>query len=89
MKNYYGSKFRENALTRNPDVETISKADLKNGLSAATKDTGKGNYFDHKAQHSRELLARIDPVKVQQAAPNCKRLFIAVRFRVNRRYPIK
>ncbi len=79
LKKFYGQKFRESALKQNPNVEKISKADLTNGLKAATKDTDKGDYFDHKTRDGPQLLALIDPVKVQEQAPHCVKLFAAVR----------
>jgi len=79
LKDFYGAGFNENALKSNPNVEDISKQDLKNGLSAATKDSRKGNYFDNKTQHGPKLLETIKPALVQQAAPNCKRLFTIIR----------
>lgn len=78
LEEFYGQRFRRNALKANPRVEEISKADLENGLKAATKDTLKGDYFDHKTSHGPKLLSLISPEKVQEAAPNCRRLFTAV-----------
>lgn len=78
LEKFYGQRFRRGALKANPKVEEISKADLENGLHAATKDTGMGDYFDHKTSHGPKLLAEISPEKVRDAAPNCRRLFTAV-----------
>jgi len=39
LEEFYGQRFRRNALKANPRVEEISKADLENGLKAATKET--------------------------------------------------
>jgi hypothetical protein len=78
LEEFYGRGFRRNALKANPKVEEISKADLENGLKAATKDTGKGEYFDHKTSHGPKLLCAISAEKVQAAAPNCKKLFATV-----------
>jgi hypothetical protein len=78
VANFYGQGFRKNALKPNRNVEQIAKADLEKGLKAATKDTGKGDYFDHKTSHGPKLLAEISAEKVQEAAPNCRRLFAAV-----------
>ncbi len=78
LKEFYGPDFRKNALKPNPNVEKISKADLENGLRAATKNTGKGDYFDNKTSHGPKLLSKIDPGKVRKAAPNCDKLFTAV-----------
>lgn len=78
LARWYGDRFNLNALKQNPNVEEISKKALRDGLSAATKNTGKGDYFDHKASHGSQLLAMIDPDLVCKAAPNCRKLFDAV-----------
>jgi Domain of unknown function (DUF4276) len=78
LERFYGPGFKRNALKANPNVERISKKDLKDGLSAATKGTSKGDYFDHKTSHGPELLAAIKPDLVQDAAHHCQKLFQAV-----------
>jgi len=78
LEKFYGQGFKKNALKPNLKVEEIPKADLKKGLEKATKDTQKGDYFDNKTSHGPKLLAAIDSKKVQEAAPNCGRLFAAV-----------
>jgi len=75
---FYGVGFRRKALKANPQVEQIAKKDLKTGLQSATKDTARGNYFDHKTSHGPKILACIDPLRVRKAAPNCRALFEAV-----------
>ena len=72
---YYGSGFRKGALKQNPNVEEIPKQDLINGLKAATRDTKNGDYYRHKTAHGPELLARIDPKPVRDAAPHCQEMF--------------
>jgi len=78
LREFYGPDFRGSALKANPNVEKISKKDLKDRLRAATKDTKKGNYFDHKTSHGPKLLELIRPDLVQKAAPNCRKLFQVV-----------
>ena len=78
LKEFYSSGFRKNALKANPNVEQISKKDLKDGLSAATKGTPKGDYYDNKTSHGPKLLASIKPELVQEAAPHCREIFQAV-----------
>lgn len=80
LERFYGPgpKFRRNALKADPNVERISKKDLKDGLSAATKLTSKGDYYDHKRSHGPALLASIKPELVRESAPNCQKLFQAV-----------
>jgi hypothetical protein len=75
---YYGDGFKRNVLKANPKAEEIPKKDLISGLRAATRNTLKGDYFEHKAEHAADLLERIRPELVRQAAPNCDRLFTAV-----------
>jgi hypothetical protein len=83
LEEFYGPKFKKNALKQNLNVEEIAKADLEKGLKKATKATAKGGYFEHKTSHGRELLRVISPEKVREAAPNCKRLFAAVLAKLN------
>jgi hypothetical protein len=78
LKEYYGPDFRERALKPNPNIEEISKQDLKAGLSNATKNTIKGDYYNHKTSHAVALLGIIRSELVQAAAPHCKALFDAV-----------
>lgn len=81
---FYGRDFNRDALKANRNVEEISKKDLRDGLSAATRKTGKGNYFDHKASHAAELLSLIKPDMVKKWAPNCRRLFETVLAKLQR-----
>jgi hypothetical protein len=78
LAEYYGAGFNRNALKPNLKVEEISKKDLTSGLRRATKNTPKGDYFDHKTEHAAELLRSIRPDFVRGAAPNCAKLFDAV-----------
>ena len=48
------------------------------GLKSATKNTSKGDYYDHKTSHCPQLLARINASWVRDAAPNCRKLFGAI-----------
>ena len=84
LAEFYGSDFRKAALRGDSKaVEKIPKKDIENGLKAAPKKTPKGNYFDHKASHGSELLKKIRPNLVCQAAPNCDRLFLAILTHLN------
>jgi hypothetical protein len=76
IEGFYREGFNKQAMKANPKVEQISKKDLEDGLKAATKDTLKGKY--HKINHAPRLLEVIDPSRVRDAAPNCRRLFDAV-----------
>jgi hypothetical protein len=75
LQSFYGEGFKRRALKANPEAGKISKKDLLDGLKAATKDSSKGDYFDHKTSHGPKLLERIDPVLVKEAAPNCRKMF--------------
>jgi len=65
-RDYYGRSFRSAALSQRQDIETIPKADLFAGLQRATKDCQKGEYS--KGEHSFQILAQIDPAKVEAAS---------------------
>lgn len=73
LERYYGSNFHSNAIPRNPNVEKVSKRDVKTSLKKATQDTGKGEY--HKTKHAPQILSLLDASKVRSAAPHCDRLF--------------
>ena len=73
LARYFGGGFNLKALPGRPDVENISKSDLKNGLKNATKQCNpKGKY--HKGRHSFAVLAELDPKKVIAASPHAARL---------------
>jgi hypothetical protein len=65
---YYEDGFRPNALRGDErHVEAIAKADLESSLANSSRDTQtKGTY--HKTRHAFDLLARIDPNKVESGS---------------------
>lgn len=69
---YFGAGFRHKALSARADVENIPKADIENGLKAATKPSRKGEY--NKGGHSFAVLAALQPAKVAAASPHAARL---------------
>jgi hypothetical protein len=78
LKNYYSQGFLAASLPRNPRVEEIPRADVVSGLKNATRNAKiKGPY--HKTHHGFELLAQLDPSRVELAAPFAKRFFDSVR----------
>ena len=77
LRNYYNGGFREQALSKNPNIEAILKQDVNNSLKSATKDTGKGDY--HKGNHSSGILETLDPAKVMSASPYAKRFIDCLR----------
>ncbi len=73
----YGQGFQASALPRNPTIEDIPKRDVLTSLERAASRTTKGRYS--KGAHSFEILASIDPEKVEQASPFAKRFLDALR----------
>lgn len=71
---YYGKGFARGALPPNPDVESIPKAVVLNGLDQATRGTKKGRY--QKGSHAPAILKLLDPAEVR--APHCARLLEAL-----------
>lgn len=76
LEEFYGQGYRENALPQNPQIERVAKDDVLNGLDRAARDTSKRGY--HKGSHSFEILAKLDPEKVQNASPRAKRFIQAL-----------
>ena len=73
---YYGPRFRANALPGRQDLEKEDKTTVADALDRATEQTQKGRY--HKIRHAGDLLASIDPKKVQARCRHCKKLFAAL-----------
>jgi hypothetical protein len=80
LQRYCGQGFRAAALSQQPDVESIPKADLTGGMQRATTACQKGQYS--KADHSFEILARIDPARVRSASRFHAERFLNVMDRV-------
>ncbi|MDP8933893.1 MAG: DUF4276 family protein [Cyanobacteriota bacterium] len=74
LKKFYGQGFKENAIPKNINVETIEKDLLERSLKAASRDTkSKGEY--QKIQHAAKLLEMLDVDKVRKASSECDRIF--------------
>lgn len=74
LKRFYGQGFKENAISKNRNVEKIEKHLLEPSLRAATRDTkSKGEY--QKIQHASKLLEMLDVDKVRKASLECDRIF--------------
>ena len=74
LKRFYGQGFKENAIPKNINVETIEKDLLEPSLKAASRDTkSKGEY--KKIQHASKLLEMLDVDKVRKASSECDRIF--------------
>ena len=80
LKKFYGQGFKENAIPKNANVETIAKDNLEPTLKTATGRTTKGEY--HKIKHASELLESLDVTQVRQASPYCDRLFNTLKSRI-------
>jgi hypothetical protein len=80
LKKFYGQGFKENAIPKNANVETIAKDNLEPTLKTATSRTTKEEY--HKIKHASELLESLDVTQVRQASPYCDRLFNTLRSRI-------
>ncbi len=78
LSRYYGSSFHRRALPKGSNLEEVPKKEVESGLDRATRDTGKGLYSKKKVDHGGDLLARVDPRKVQDRCPHCKRFFDAL-----------
>jgi hypothetical protein len=70
LAEYYGPNFRPNALRGDERrVEVIAKDDLESCLIGASRDARtKGQYS--KGTHAFDLLAAIDPAKVEASSPH-------------------
>ena len=73
---YYGQGFRANVLPVREDLEKEDKTTVADALGRATEQTQKGRY--HKIRHAGDLLASINPKKVQARCRHCKKLFAAL-----------
>jgi len=72
LANYFKQGFNSNSLSKNINIEAISKKDIYDGLKEATRQTKtKGKYG--KGSHSFDILGMIDPQKVCAASPHAKR----------------
>lgn len=74
---YYGGKLKRDALPPASGLEKVAKAKVDEALKRATKDTPKGAYS--KGKHSFDILARLDPAKVEAASPHAKALLDTLR----------
>ena len=71
LRRCFGAEFRENAVRRWPDLEAVPKATVLETLDRATAACRK-RYA--KGKVSFELLARIDPARVEAACPHARAL---------------
>ena len=62
LQEFYGQRFRSQALPGNQNIEQVPKQDVLNGLRQASRATPKGAY--DKGAHSFKILEILDPAKV-------------------------
>ncbi len=84
LRKFYGQGFKENAILRNQNVETIDKDSLEPSLKAATYNTSKGEY--QKIKHASKLLELLNVAEVRKASHYCDRLFTTLEQIVTRRF---
>lgn len=77
LATFYGQGFKRAALPKNPMIEQVPKQDVMRALANATGETRKGSYS--KGAHSFDVLAALDPRRVEDASPHAKRLLDALR----------
>ena len=77
LVSYFGPNFRQNAFREWPSLESLSKADVYDFLEMATATRVKKQY--KKGKISFEMLAKLDPVKVENACPHAKELMKRLR----------
>lgn len=70
LESFFGPGFRLRPVRNN--IEDIPKQDVLRNLGSASRESRKGSY--HKARHSFDILAWIDPEKVTRRSPFAKRL---------------
>ena len=76
LRDYFGAKFRENALKTWPDLEDVPKSTVLEALERGTASCRKPY---SKGRVSFELLARVDPARVEAACPHAKALLDELR----------
>ena len=76
LRAYFGDGFRENAIRAWPDLEGVPKATVFKALKRAT---GSCRQSYAKGRVSFELLARIDPARIEAACPHAVALLDKLR----------
>ena len=76
LRRYFGTRFRQNALRKWPDLEAVPKPVVLNALASATAPCTK-RYS--KGKVSFELLGQIDPARVEAACPHAEALLNRLR----------
>ena len=76
LRNYFGAGFEDNALRALPNLEDVPKSTVLAALRHATASC-RPRYT--KGKVSFELLARVDPARVEAACPHAKALLNVLR----------
>lgn len=76
LRKYFGAKFKEKAFKTWPNLEDVPKRQVFEALKAATASCHK-RYS--KGKISFDLLAQIDPFRVEDACPHAKALLEKLR----------
>ena len=76
LQEYFGTKFKANKIKNWPRLENVKKCQVFKVLSTATA-LCKKKYS--KGKISFELLAHVDPVRVEAACPHAKALLEKLR----------
>lgn len=77
LRNFFGQRWRENALPKWPKLEEVSKSQVFDALDKATAACGKRRYA--KGKLSFELLGVIEATEVEKSCPAAKRLLERLR----------
>ena len=84
LKAFFGQEFNDHALPGTATVESIDKNEIFMSLKKATdKCRTKGRY--DKGKHSFIILESIDPIRVMESCPWCKRFVEELKHRMNAR----
>ena len=76
LRRYFGARFREKALRQWPNLEVVAKDDVLDVLAKATAECPR-RYT--KGTVSFDLLARIDPARVEAECPHAQSLLGCLR----------
>jgi hypothetical protein len=80
LQDFFKKEFKESALPKSKEIESLDKDKIYQALASASKDTSKGKYS--KGAHSFEILSMLDPQKVSDASPWAKRFLDELRSRM-------
>ena len=77
LATYFDGGFHENRLPSTANLEDCPKERVLRSLHDASRDTRKGGY--DKGRHSFQILAVIDPEKIENCSAHGKRFFDTLR----------